>query len=87
MRKTAADTSARRKRKRPAAFRQPRVKGESRAPRATALLRRIDDAVEREMIRYGKSRSYVLAVCAAIALNIELPAGHDYHKHAKRGPR
>jgi hypothetical protein len=45
---------------------------------ATAVNARIERAIEREMARYGVSRSFVLAVAAAHALNVELKDDEVY---------
>lgn len=52
--------------------RQPLVKGQRRTPRATSLLKVIDAAVEAECRTHGVARAYVLACCAAVALNVKL---------------
>lgn len=52
---------------------QPRVTGERRKPRATSLLRLIDEKVSAEMKEYGACRSYVLASLAAVALGLDVP--------------
>lgn len=57
---------------------QPRIVGVRRQPVSSAFAARIERAVEREMSRYGASRSFVIAVAVAHALGVELDKDEEY---------
>lgn len=59
---------------------QPRIPGHRRHHVGTALSQRIDRAVEREMARYGVSRSFVIAIAVAFALGVNVDADEDYKR-------
>ena len=56
--------------------RQPSIVGQRRLPAGTALLKRLEEAIQDEMRHYNVSRSFVIASCCAFALGVEAP---DYH--------
>lgn len=58
---------------------QPRLRGNRRTPVSSAVTTRIEDAIRKEMRRYGCSRSFVIAVALAYTFDIELSNEEDYH--------
>jgi hypothetical protein len=70
-----------RKRKSPAKVKvqnQPRMPGLRRQQLSGAFEQAVQAAIEAEAQYYNVSRSYVLKVCAAIALEVKLDAGQSY---------
>lgn len=50
---------------------QPRIKGMTRTPMGTAVIDQIERAIQKEMARYGVSRSFVIANALAFTFNIK----------------
>ena len=50
---------------------QPRIKGVTRTPMGTAVIDQIERAIQKEMARYGVSRSFVIANALAFTFGIK----------------
>jgi hypothetical protein len=68
------------RRKQPRIRTQPRIPGTRRLPIGSAIDHAIERALNREMLRYGVSRSFVVAVALAYTFGIELDENADYHR-------
>lgn len=62
---------------------QPRLKGVKRKPYHTAVINQIEAAIEKESLRYGVSRSFVIA--NALAFVFEIPV--ESYITAEKKPR
>jgi hypothetical protein len=51
---------------------QRRIKGYTRKPYSTAVEQKIERAIEKECVRYGVSRSFVIANALAFTFNIDV---------------
>jgi hypothetical protein len=71
---------AKRKRATPARRNQPRLPNGRRQSIAAAVAHDIERALEREMRRFGVSRSFVVAVALAYTFGIDLDETADYRK-------
>jgi hypothetical protein len=58
----------------------------ARIPMNTCVAEEIEKAIEKEMQRFGVSRSFVIAVACAEVFNIDLGTG-DYHASEKLKPK
>lgn len=50
---------------------QPRIQGQKRIPAYTGLLNAIEEKIEEDMVRYGVTRSFVIATALAHVYGID----------------
>ena len=64
---------------------QRRIKGYTRRTFSTAVIEKIERAIERECTRYGVSRSFVIANALAFTFNIDAEKYNEkqYNKKSK----
>ena len=65
---------------------QRRIPGVTRRHMSTAVLKEIEQCIDREMARYGVSRSFVIANALAYTFSIDFES-YLPEKEVKSGPR